>query len=412
MAANLLENTVKTMSKFISIKDNPIVNFFSSQTPVINDNEFMKKTEKGHTFKLKGNRSFKFNAGIDDLEKAIQVALDAENPSRIPLYNIIKNNTDLHVKSQIRTALFKVIQEEGVIVDSNYVIQKDATEQFKRKWFDDLNNHILEAELYGHSLIYFFLDLEKREIESSELLDRFHVSPERGAIIPDLNNEDKVFVYRGNELFQQIFLEVGKPKELGLMHEVVRQSILKRYTVSDWARSSEKFGDPLLAIKSASDNEEENDAKESFAKNFGNNGYVIVDVDDEIELMERKGAGSAHKIYLDFIKYLNEENSKGINGQSATADEKAFVGSAEVHERILNDYTLYRLRKLMHFHNEKTIPFLVQYNDGNTVYTNLKGMKWMPKRFLEKDKKDEDKKPTDPNNPPVPDPKNVANPFI
>ncbi len=67
----------------------------------------------------------------------------------------------------------------------------------------------------------------------------------------------------------------------------------------------------------------------------------------------------------------------------ATADEKAFVGSAEVQERILNDYTESRLRSLMYFHNEITIPFLVGYNEGNTAYRALDGVRWRPVDFME-----------------------------
>ena len=101
-----------------------------------------------------------------------------------------------------------------------------------------------------------------------------------------------------------------------------------------------------------------------------------------MKLLERSISGNPHHIFLDFIKINNEENSKGINGQVATADEKAFVGSAEVQERILNDYTESRLRSLMYFHNEITLPFLIAYNDGNTAYRALQGMKWMPVDFM------------------------------
>jgi len=50
-----------------------------------------------------------------------------------------------------------------------------------------------------------------------------------------------------------------------------------------------------------------------------------------------------------------------MNGQTGTSDEKAFVGSAEVHERILDDWHHSRLRRYANIINYKLIPFLVYH---------------------------------------------------
>lgn len=82
-----------------------------------------------------------------------------------------------------------------------------------------------------------------------------------------------------------------------------------------------------------------------------------------------------YKIYLENIQSCNENISKLINGQTGTTDEKAYVGSAEVHERILNDYTFSRLRKMEYIINNQLIPFLIYWgyplNDCKFQYTDL-----------------------------------------
>ncbi len=256
----------------------------------------------------------------------------------------------------------------------------------------------METEFWGHSLIYFYLG-ENGEFTKTKLFPRIHVNPEKESIIPDLSEPDKLVSYKDDGIFQSVFIEIGESGDLGLLKDITRHSILKSYSLKDWARSSEKWGDPHVILQSAAQSKDENDEKEAFLNNFGNNGYAIIDKEDEVKLLERSAAGNAHLIFLDFVKLNNEENSKGINGQVATADEKAFVGSAEVQERILNDYTESRLRSLMYFHNEITIPFLVEYNEGNTAYRALDGMRWMPVDFMDEEVKGRDEaRPSDNSN--------------
>ncbi len=100
---------------------------------------FYKQTPSGYQFSLKGNRAYQFEAGIKDLEDAIARAKDTDFPSRYMLYRIYEGNSDLHVKSQIRTAIFKVISQPWHIVDGNGKPNKDLTELLKKKWFDVLN---------------------------------------------------------------------------------------------------------------------------------------------------------------------------------------------------------------------------------------------------------------------------------
>jgi hypothetical protein len=173
-----------------------------------------------------------------------------------------------------------------------------------------------------------------------------------------------------------VYLDAGDQEDLGLLADAARYAIYKRYSIADWANSSEKFGDPIVVIQTASDDEAENDKKEAFAKNFGKNGWAILDDQDKISLLQRQSQGNAHLIYKDFMSAMDEENSKGVNGQTATSEEKAFVGSAEVQERILNDYSEARLRSLYYWVNNKLFPFLAKQK--GSAYEALQGATWEP----------------------------------
>lgn len=68
---------------------------------------------------------------------------------------------------------------------------------------------------------------------------------------------------------------------------------------------------------------------------------------------------------MEAITLANQEISKLINGQTATADTQAFVGTAQVHERILDTFTKSRLRRVQNHLNGKVLPLMVKNNYQN-----------------------------------------------
>ena len=95
-------------------------------------------------------------------------AEDTENPSRQQLYSIYNSLKDLHVKSQIRTSIFKVISQPWVIVNKDNEPQKELTELFQKKWFNDLNEHIISTGILG-AFINLFAILMLKVMNSKKL---------------------------------------------------------------------------------------------------------------------------------------------------------------------------------------------------------------------------------------------------
>ena len=61
------------------------------------------------------------------------------------------------------------------------------------------------------------------------------------------------------------------------------------------------------------------------------------------------------------IERVNSEISKLILGQTSTISEKSFVGSAEVHERVLNNYAERDEQFIESVHNYQLVPFLKNF---------------------------------------------------
>jgi len=315
--------------------------------------------------------------GQDKLRHAINAAENPHHPDRYMLLQIYKHiMRDLHLKSQIRTAIYKVVSTPFEVLQAG-VYNEGLTRLLQSKWFEDCCKYYLQAEFWGFSLIEF-QPLKETEmgktVDKVVLMPREHVRPESHEIL--LNPRDSKGIDYTMKPLDRVYLPAGDPHDLGLLCDAAKYVIYKNYALSDWARSSEKWGDPMLVIQSASDDEEENREKAEAAANFGNNSWMLADDQDKVSLLERNAQGSAHLIYRHLKDDMDQENSKGVNGQVATSDEKSYVGSAEVQERLLNDYTLARLRGLYYWVNKELFPFLAKMK--GTPYEALAGAEWKP----------------------------------
>lgn len=317
------------------------------------------------------NRQYTIYNTVLEMQRWHDALLAAENvlrPDRRPLYALYKGVVrDCHLRSQLRTAKIKVTSAPFE-VRVNGVANEELHRLFETPWFKQFLEHSLDSEFWGHSLIEF--SGKDKAIEKVTLIPRDHVIPEFGTV--RINQYDYEGIpYRNITEFQGILLEIGEPDNLGILESACREAIWKLYSRTDWARRSEKFGMPMVIAKTQSRDKTELDAKEEALANMGSNGYAILDDGDEWDLLEPSSGTNAHAIYKEKADFCNAEMSKLISGQTGTADEKAFVGGAQVHERLLEEYTLSRLSTQQDYINFTLIPFMANY----WGYTELIGAK-------------------------------------
>lgn len=333
---------------------------FSKKVPENANLQLSLKNEKRQGVRRFIERQYigKAEMQIQNWEDAILAAKDPEMPTREELYMLYAwTMLDAHLFSQIRTAHITV-QRSTFEVQQDGQIDEDATNLLKRPWFVQYLKHALDAEFWGHSLIEFDFDKKDGEFQRIYLIPREHVKPETKQVLILPSDEDG-FNYSEGDIANWV-VEVGDDYDLGLLEIATREIVYKTFARKDWSIRSEKYGMPTLIIKTATSDEKELDAKENMAQNIGSNGYAIIDTSDEHELLESKST-SGHEIYKDKAAYCDENISKLINGQTGTSDQKSFVGSAQVHERILNDYGYSRLRRLQYHINFVLFPFLIKH---------------------------------------------------
>ncbi|MEY4904426.1 MAG: hypothetical protein RLZZ292_2241 [Bacteroidota bacterium] len=304
---------------------------------------------------------FRTELAMDSFRSALESAENPLHPDRRLLYTIYRQVLlDDQVITQRRIALsaikrapFSVVPENGGA--SNLKKQR----LFKKTWFINYLEAALDTEFWGHSLIEFNADKdEKGEFRNIEVIPRDNVRPEFGDILY-LNTDTSGLLFRNNPELKYCLEIMKHPFDLGLLLCLCKPVTKKSYADTDWSRRSEKFGMPFIDIGTRKTQKKEIDELQAFAANFGANGYFVRDLDDEeVKIVESRQT-DGHAIYLERIKLSNEEVAKIINGQTGSSDEKAFVGAAQVHERILNDFTFARLQEIENYINDNLFPFLI-----------------------------------------------------
>jgi SPP1 gp7 family putative phage head morphogenesis protein len=327
-------------------------------------------------------------AEMETFREARYIAEHPLLPNRKPLLALYHNiSIDDQIVTQRRVALNTIIRAPFQIVDQKGKPNKDLDKLLRRPWFHAYLRHDVDSEFYGHSLMEFNPEMTNGEFNDIVLFPREFVRPEFGDALSRINDTSGV-LYRDNKEYPYL-LEIGDVDDLGILLYCTIPAIRKKYSDTDWSIASEKFGMPFLVVRTQSRQDNELDAKENMAKNFGTNGYAILDDADEINMLERSNGVNAHLVYFERIKYADEQIAKIINGQNSTSDVKSFVGSAEVHERILNDFSFARMTRIEYNINFVLFPFLIRHGYP------LSGYRFEFKELVEKEKEATEQAPPD-----------------
>lgn len=330
---------------------------------------------------LKSNRSYYVDLALDSWKTATEAAEWSENPDFTLYYGIIREvlKRDGRLRSQIKQAVNKVLDEPWAIVDiKTKEIDKEATELMSSKFFYDLLKIKVEAELYGVRVAELGQPVLKEmgwEFGPCFIINQENLNPKTGRLF--LNFSDSTGVPYREAPFNTYLIEAGDPEDLGLFVVATYLSIMKKFSLLDWSKSGEKFMDPVLVIKTDTDNETELQNKERYAQNFGNNSYAILDKEDEIDLLERTSQ-TGYQLVKDLALFLNTEMAEAMNGQSATTEQKSFVGSAQVQERVAESFATARMREASFWVNDVVFPKIMTVDNGAFAYSEkLKGKKFM-----------------------------------
>ena len=303
---------------------------------------------------------------VGDWRRALLTAESVINPDRTDLIRIYKDvDLDGHITGIVGSIKNKIKAKPFMIVDSNGDIDEDKTALFEKEWFFKFIDFIVEAPFWGYSLVQLG-NIKDDGFPEIELIPREYVVPELELVKKDLfigahlkDGKQNAFFYNESPL-NDWFIFIGEKKDMGLFNKATPHALSKKNLFAEMWEYGELFGMPIRKGHTDIKDPERRKQMEDMMRNMGSSSWGVFDTDDKIDFIETKG-GDPTKVFIAPIKLSNEEISKAFAGEVATFDEKSFVGSAEVQERIFNELIIAFLRKARFIINNQLIPRMVKH---------------------------------------------------
>lgn len=296
--------------------------------------------------------------------QAWQAAIHFEQPNRCALYDIYTDALiDLHLTGCISQRKGKTLQKPFVLTGKNGKEDDRARAVFEREWFMDFLELALDSPYWGHSLIQFNDVVDAGGVMSFagvELVPRKHVVPEYGVITREAGDDWKTGVsYREGDIAAWC-IEVGKPRDLGLLLKCAPQSLSKKNMLAYWDMFGEVFGMPLRIGKTISQDTKDIARIEKMLAEMGAASWGLFPEGTEIEIKETT-RGDAFNVYDKRIDRCNSEVSKGILGQTMTIDNGSSLSQSETHLEVFENICRADATMIKYLVNDRLIPLMIRH---------------------------------------------------
>lgn len=299
---------------------------------------------------------------VGDWRDALLLAESADHPDRTRLIKVYKDvDLDGHITGIVSSIKNKIKSKPFMIVNDQGEIDEEKTKLFEKEWFFKFIDFIVEAPFWGYTLVQLG-DIKDDGFPDIQMIPREYVVPERNLVKKDLfegRNRDgqNSFFYKELPL-KEWFIFIGEDKDMGLFNKATPHALSKKNMFTEMWEYAELFGMPIRKGHTDLNDPERRKNMEDMVRQMGSAPWAVLDKDDVIDFVERQSTDPSN-VFIKPIKLSNEEISKAFAGQVATFDEKSFVGSAEVQERMFNEFIVTFMRNARFIINNQLITRMV-----------------------------------------------------
>lgn len=331
--------------------------------------EYYKRSEKASPIDwTKQPQQFKSKT-IEDWINAVMAATNPEDPRRGQLMRFFNSlKLDLHLMSCVDNRILPIQCAPFKLIDKSKKEVEDVHYLFERPWFIDLSRIMLMQTFEGTKLIEMIKLNDKLELAEVKEIEQSNFLPDRGLVIKE-EFDTKGVDYKSG-IYANYYVQIGTDWSLGLFNEIAMIVLAKKLGLGSWMSYIEKFGVPAVFV--TTDRFDDNRLKELYNMmlSFRSNHFILLQGNEKIEI-PKDTSTDGYQSFINLNAFADAQLSKRILGGTGVSDEKSFVGSAELHERMLQ----YRIKvdKLIFkfYMNEEIIPRLVKLSSVYAPLANL-----------------------------------------
>lgn len=303
-------------------------------------------------------------------KSAVGSATDPENPDWTALYDLYYNLLlDNHLASVIQSRILFVQRSKFRLVNEAGEEDTALTALMERPWVDELIYKVLYTRFGGRALLELFTLTEDGELAEVREIPQPYFNAVRGIVVKS-PGDTTGWSYREG-IYADYYVQCGKTDELGMLEQLAPIVLAKKLGMGSWLDYIEKYGVPPLFI--TTDREDDGRLKQLWeaASRFKSNHFMVGRGREKFEVAQITGTGTSP--FDQLIERANNEISKRVLGGSGIADEKAFVGSAEIQFRLAKDRFESDKLFFKYFFNQHIRPRLVKLSP---VYKGLEKCTW------------------------------------
>jgi hypothetical protein len=285
----------------------------------------------------------------------------AESPMYPNRFLLMQTYQQIWLDAQLQSAVLqrksKILCKKFMVCGPDGEVDETKTAYFNQKWFYDFQSMALDSIFWGFSLVQFG-PVVNDKYTYTELVPRIYVVPEFSLV-----RSNTATVTDGKHFDESPYnnwcIGVGEKKDLGLMMYLAPYVIWKKNAMAAWAEFAEVFGSPIRIGKTDVRDELTRKNMENMLRNMGVASWAVLDLNDNIELMQASRT-DAYAVFDKMVERCNSEISKIILGQTGTTDEKAYSGSANVHESVAAMISKQDTLKMQFIIEDQLVPMMIR----------------------------------------------------
>jgi len=270
------------------------------------------------------------SAEISEYKTAFQSAHNTYSQQRTKIYDIYQNalDFDAHLKGIIEKRLLNTSGRK-----LTYIVGEEEPEGMQEKLqspvITNMMNDIIMVRFWGMGLFEF--DIKSGEytllpIKHVDPFQRFFRKQQAG-----VSKEDVSFDNLKNVIF------LGQANAFGLLQQLSLLAMYKRATIGDWAQYSQLAGTNFRTIKYRGSMPDAN-TRSNMRDIVNNAGTGTLDLPRDVDIeTSNQTSTSQNQLFENYVKYLDDEMTKLVLGQTMTTEDGSSKSQAEVHERVQDD---------------------------------------------------------------------------
>ena len=270
---------------------------------------------------------------------------------------------DAHIRAVIETLESQILGDRYMLARQNdkgkHVKDVIQTQKIQGTQFDKIIRGIIEAKLYGYTLLEIMphTDSKSGKLAEVNIVERRNVLPDQRRVVKRqgiwLPNWDIT-----QKAYQRNYVLINSG-DIGLFSATTPLILAKKFTVANYVNFSHTYGQPIIHGKTVSESNTDRKRLATDIANAAQNKVIVTGLDDEIDIKTFTMSNS-EKIYTSLIEFVNSEVSNMILGSESMAGAtQSYVGSTKAHQDIFRERIEVYRRYIENVMNEEIVPRLV-----------------------------------------------------